>query len=930
MRGSSDTTRTCNFGQQNESMGMIFMFKQRLLCSSIATVTALGGLQVARAQDAGQLEEIVVTGVRASLEKAQEIKRESDSILDAIVAEDIGKLPDLTAAESIARIPGVQVSRYDDEASTVLVRGLPDVTTTYNGREFFTAELRRVQLQDFPSQALAGIEVYKSGTADLIEPGLAGVVNVRTRRPFDFEGQKISASVHHSYNDQSEKSAPSGNLLYSNRWNTELGEFGALGNVSYAESAYYNGVRYNATWFPQAQAQWNIEQPYSDGGFILPATVGLYNSSGNRRRPSANVALQFRPNDELNFYFDGIYQGYRGRGMADNFWYPLTDSDSLNGTPNLSNIVMVDGTDNRQAAALTKSGGVPPQAFRSTNSGATDTYQYAIGAQWDHGPLKVVTDLAYTDSKYTNDEWSFDTGLAMSPTVNASFFGDQGAIFDSQWDVTDVSLYEVRGYFEKMYAVAGKGLQWRTDLTFDTGLDWLHTVQVGVRYNDRDASMKQGSRYAPLWESHIPVSALGFLDMQLTHDPYRTNRQGFTQYLAPTRGSIAGNHDALARVAHEQLLASGHSAANQWANPNITIDPASNWLANEKSYAAYLQGKSYFELGSTKVDLFAGVRVVRTEAINRGTSTVTLDGVSRQEPRTASNSYVDVFPNISTRVIFTDELQLRAGFTQTSTKPGFGDMNPALNITQIVQGANAPVLEFDAEGWGGNPDLKPLTSDNYDVSLEYYFSKAGFVTAAVFYRDLFGFTNRYTRFIEDPAYGTIRFTRPENAGEGRIKGWELSASTFLDFAFIPDVLKPFGVSVNATRLEGENRLPDGDGNFGDFVEIPGLSKLTYNAAVFYELSRFSARLSYNRRDTWVNWYGQTSANGGFAGNKTRARDRLDFSSRFNATDHISIWADVGNVLARPFRNFTVIDGYSYPQDVRDEGRYFGVGIQVQY
>jgi iron complex outermembrane recepter protein len=473
-------------------------------------------------------------------------------------------------------------------------------------------------------------------------------------------------------------------------------------------------------------------------------------------------------------------------------------------------------------------------------------------------------------------------------------------------------------------------LQWRTDLTFDTGIDWLHTLQAGVRYNDRDASKRQGNRYAWLWPSHIPVSSLGFLDMQLTHDPYRTNKQGFTQYLAPTRGSIAGNHDALAQFAYQQLLVRGDSAAQQWANPNITMDPSNDWLANEKSYAGYLQGKFYFELGSTKVDVFAGVRVVQTDATNRGISTIKLDGVARQEARTSDNSYLDVFPNISTRVRFTDELQLRAGFTQTSTKPGFGDLNPALNITQVVQGPNTPNVEFDAEGSGGNPDLKPLTSDNYDLSLEYYFSKAGFVTAAVFYRDLFGFTNWYTRFIEDPQYGTIKFNRPENAGEGRMKGWELNASTFLDYEFVPAFLKPFGVSVNATRVDGENRLPDGQGNFGEFIDIPDVSKLTYNAAVFYELSRFSARLSYNRRDTWVDWYGQTSANGGFAGNKTRTRDRLDFSSRFNATDHISIWADVGNVLARPFRNFTVIDGYNYPQDVRDEGRYFGVGIQVQY
>ena len=123
--------------------------------------------------------DIVVTGFRASLGSAQAIKRNSDAILDAIVAQDIGKLPDNTAAESLARVTGVQVSRYSDEVNQVLVRGLPDVATTFNGRDIFTAEGRGVALQDFPAGALAGLEVYKSGTADLLEPGLAGLINVR-------------------------------------------------------------------------------------------------------------------------------------------------------------------------------------------------------------------------------------------------------------------------------------------------------------------------------------------------------------------------------------------------------------------------------------------------------------------------------------------------------------------------------------------------------------------------------------------------------------------------------------------------------------------------------------------------------------------------------------------------------------------------------
>ena len=148
--------------------------------------------QTAPAQSDG---EIVVTGLRRSVQGAQALKRDSDQILDAVVAEDIGKLPDNNAAEALARITGVQVSRSQDEANGVSVRGLPDVTTTFNGRELYTAEGRQVAFQDFPAASLAGIEVYKSTTADLVEGGIAGLVNVRSRRPFDFDGFEIAGSI---------------------------------------------------------------------------------------------------------------------------------------------------------------------------------------------------------------------------------------------------------------------------------------------------------------------------------------------------------------------------------------------------------------------------------------------------------------------------------------------------------------------------------------------------------------------------------------------------------------------------------------------------------------------------------------------------------------------------------------------------------------
>src|SRR5436305_13862779 len=175
---------------------------------------------------------IVVTGLRRSLQSARNIKRNSDQIVDAVVAEDIGKLPDITVSDTAARIPGVQVERAGGEANRVLLRGLDNTyyTTTYNSRELFTAETRSVALQDFPAGAIATIEVFKTSTANLVEPGIAGLVNVRSRRPFDFPGSEISGSVWGLHPNQSRDNSVNANLLLSDRWQAGGGEFGALIN----------------------------------------------------------------------------------------------------------------------------------------------------------------------------------------------------------------------------------------------------------------------------------------------------------------------------------------------------------------------------------------------------------------------------------------------------------------------------------------------------------------------------------------------------------------------------------------------------------------------------------------------------------------------------------------------------------------------------
>lgn len=929
-------------------------YSQTVVASTTQDVPAAEEQEKAPADESGaeaDPRDIVVTGYRASLGTAQAIKRNSDAILDAIVAQDIGKLPDNTAAESLARVTGVQVNRFSDEVSQVLVRGLPDVATTFNGRDIFTAELRRSQLQDFPAGALAGLEVYKSGTADLLEPGLAGLINVRSRRPFDFtENFVVAGGIRGTYNDQSGKYDPLGNILISARAESGIGEIGVLVNASYSQAQYRNAVRWGDGWITGPSAGTTI-QPASVGrDFRIPGAVGVYNDSGKRWRPAVNASVQWKPNPDLEIYYDFLYQGYRGRGANDWWRTPLID-----GNPTLTNVVLREDKPD-QVESLTKVGGFRPEAYRSTNAGYTNTYQAAGGIKWNVGRAKLSTDLAYTRSEYGSDEWSFDSSLFSSPTANVEFFVDNGVSWDFEgFDVENPANYRWRGYYESIYRVQGKGWQWRGDLDLETDISFLPKFQFGVRWTDREASLRRGNRYAYTDTLNIPLANTPAGALELTQDAFRGN-QGFTSWLMPSREGIAGNAPALRQFAYQalqQIVAANPNDAGyrdalaRFSTPTVQLDPRAAFFADEQTYAFYGQTKYEFDLGSFRVDGLIGARVVNTVGRYSGNSNVTFNGVTTSEPRVTKANYVDVLPNFSLRIRPDDKLQIRFGVTKTRTKPEFGQLNPALSISQntsaIPPGGVVPDTRFapglqgrpNAYGSGGNPDLQPLTSTNYDASVEYYFSPTASLSAAVFYRDLNGFIANYTNRTLDPVYGLIEINRPENAGAGRIKGIEVGGQTFLDF--LPGILSGFGVQANVTYLDGEQQYPanlfasvTGSSAEPPFVKIPGLSKWTYNAALFFEKGKISSRLSLNNRASFLNG-NFVNAQGVYLGEGTENINRLDFSFNYTPIEAVTLTLDVANILAKPFNNYAQYaeDRY-YPRDIRDEGRYFGVGARFRF
>ena len=275
--------------------------------------TAQGASEpAAGTQDAKQEgNAIVVTGVRKALQSARQRKRNADTVVDSIDATDIGAFPDKSVAEALQRVPGITVNRFaintdtahfTTEPSGVLVRGLPQVRSEFNGRDTFSASGgRSLSWGDVPVELLGGVDVYKNQTADLIEGGIAGSVNLRTRLPFDASGQLIQIGVKANYGDIAKKFTPDANIFYSNRWQTGIGEFGLMGDIAYSRvrtgsqglQSYRAGI-FTGGMIPGSE---NTSSVFGQGSVVIPSSLSFLDDRFDRKRTGIAAAGQWRSND---------------------------------------------------------------------------------------------------------------------------------------------------------------------------------------------------------------------------------------------------------------------------------------------------------------------------------------------------------------------------------------------------------------------------------------------------------------------------------------------------------------------------------------------------------------------------------------------------------------------------------------------------------
>jgi TonB-dependent receptor len=690
--------------------------------------------------------------------------------------------------------------------------------------------------------------------------------------------------------------------------------------VSFTQTRFLNSVRYQGFQDNVPAAQTIL--PASVGrNFTFPQDIGLFYGRGTRQRPSVNASLQWQPADNLMIYADGLYQGYRNRNANDFFGIPIQSNPNGGNPPTIRNAVLTQDGTTLQSFDIDL--GLVNGPSKEFGTARTDTYQGALGARWETGNAVFTTDLAYTRSTVDNNWGQFQTQVA-TPLSLSVRLNDEGSVnfTPSGVDFTKPDSFYMRGLIENRNRAVGTQWQWQGNLALDTGSSLFPKFNFGLRYGDRDASSVFGDRYAGLASLKDPISKVptvsqggmvepGFWgdDVQKFRSWYAPNAFLFNDKLNDVRGYI---RDALVRAGAD----AGTRAA--WAPEDPALNPLNAFKAREQVFSGYAQVNYAFDVGFP-IDGVIGTRVVITRNNLDGTNSLPLAGGGTQlVPIASSTQYVDVLPNISAQLHFTDKLKLRLSRTEALTRPGFNQINPTLTVSQGTVGGN-----ISYTGNGGNPNLQPIRSNNYDASLEYYFSRTGSVSVAGFYREIQGFINSLPQIVNVQPFGDILVYRPSNSSSGTIKGIEAAATTFFDF--LPGALRGFGAQANFTYIDGEQIVPAAANFAGGRQTLPGVSKYSFNVIGLYERGPASVRLAYNYRSANLDGFG---APGVFTTVYSGAVGRLDLSASYNVNDNITLTVDATNLLQTPYHSY--VKDPRYPRDIRWEASLFSAGVRFRF
>lgn len=887
--------------------------------------SAAESLPVAKPATESSIATIEVTGIRKSIRSAEEIKRDSIQVVDSINADDIGKFPDRSAGEALQRVAGVQVGRDMGETSSVIIRGLPDVATTLNGNEIFTATGRRLAYQDLPVQSVAGLDVYKSASANQFEGGIAGAINIRLRAPFDFKEftatgylderrtQTLGSSASPTRNN------PGAGVLVSNRWKLDGGgEIGALVDVSFAKDHW----GYPVQWDDQPDRLFSVDAagngtrlednqpiaPLKPGDRLgnLPHVGGIYNM-GDRERNSLHGALQWKVNSKLELSAQALSMGYKGSSETDYLF------SIVGWAPQINHVVLAaDGP-----ACQTKLGKICPilsatappttwDPYTATSTQAladhTTTNNLSLGLQYRDGGLKVTSDAAFTRSHYSSDRIIVDqqvpNATASVYTLDATGHGGFSSITTptSSHALRDPREFVLRGLVQTWSENKSSEAQWRTDADYKLSVGILDGFSGGVRIASRTASSESNDRFTetPNGERLHPTDVFGSGFENIVPGIDRLGGP----FATPSRDFLLNQTDTLRKYY-------GVGPGRFPADPNRTFDQT------ERTVTAYLAARFSGELAGVDVRGNLGARVINVKRELGGKSRIG-DNVTDINVNTAETN---VLPNLSVVLGWSPKIQSHLSIGKTITRPEFAALNPALSLTP-------PTVNAPGYGGSGNPNLKPTESINSDATIEYFFEKNGFVQLALFDRKIDGYLQNFQQ--DEVINGlTYRVSRPQNSGKGALRGAELGAQKFFDF--LPGLWNGFGVQANYTFITGHNETRDSLSG-STFLRTPlvNVAKSSYNVALLFEKFGLTGRLAATHRGD----YAESVNTSRFGMDQiVKASTYVDLSLSYEINKYMNLQFDALNLTSAKYESY--LGDPLRPRDIRYSPKAFGLGLRFK-
>lgn len=875
-----------------------------------AALPAVAAAQAAPTQSVDTVEEIVVTGQRAAIQSAQKLKQNAEQMVDSITSTDIGALPDRSVTEALQRISGVTIGRTSDprdadrisvEGSGVQVRGLSWVRGELNGRDSFSAKAgRTLSFEDVPPELMAGVDVYKNPSADLIEGGVGGTVNLRTRMPFDSKKSILAYSLDSSWGDLARKWEPSGSILYSNRWDTNIGELGFLIDLSDSKLSSRTDT--------MSVDPYNVRTNLVPGKTVyVPGGYGYRSLDFERERKGIDAALQWRPNEQweatLHFMRSSASQASTERANGFN---PGSNNGPAAGTS-----FTYDDTGHFLKGTMADSAG-----GTSLGSSLIDT-RFADRSS-------VTSDYSLNLKYNPNDKWAFTADIqyiyAKTKTVdNTAFNSLNGSTLPATLDLTgDLPQITVNNDAAFLANPANYYLQaamdhhdrndaaeWAErfdgDYSFDEG-SWLKSFRFGVRHTFRQATTRETTyrwdTVAPNWTGSPSIDNLqgyqGYYGLFSFDNYFRGKTKVPAAFVMPS-AAFVNNYGDTSQVLQRIAQANGGG----WRAFNGVFDeqtPAGGRGSinhqKEETLAAYGLLRFGHDVSlwgdQREIDGNIGLRVVKTESqgqgtqvfpVNNGSSSSNLPaadqafGNGASSPYKGGRDYVSVLPSLNVRLKLTPEMFIRFATAKSIVRPDFQQLQPNYSIsatngfisggvcTNSIPGGSQANCVYQYTANAGNPDLKPIRSTQYDLSYEWYFNSTGSLTATVFYKDIYNFiANSPTNlsFTNNGVTRTVQVIQPYNAGHGKVKGFEVAYQQYYDF--LPGALRGFGVQANFTYIDSKGTR-NGAVNPYDNTQITnsaaedlpleGMSKTSYNVAALYDLGKVSARLAYNWRERYL-------------------------------------------------------------------------------